>query len=457
MMFNSIKPVRKLYQYFHSRTDIVLRSVLKNSGWAATGQAVNSFVLLVETLLLARFLSIEIFGVLIVLVSTTELIFGLLDFRTGEAVIKFLPELKQNRGKRAVSSFLHLVILIDGAVSAIGLFIIIALSFFFVELIGLPPQYASLLIILGIGKALETMVRSVGSYLRVTGLFPLSIKLGIVSMLSRLVIVFIVLMIAPHISVISWAIVLSNSMFFILMLSAAIISFHSLNLHPLTEPIMFNTAERKSITTFLLSINFAGTLRALSKKLDVIIIAVLSSTGVVALYKVAARIACTLLLFSDPLLIAVFPEMSKLHSRNASSQLRKILITLTKSLTLLAAFLVFILVFFGEEILRMLAGAKYAEAHLISVIMIIGTSFTMIFFWARPLLLVYGKASKLVLIAIVGVIIQFGCLYMLVPKWGAQGAGLAFALYYFTITSLFLYLLFKSGDIPVLKRQTEYV
>lgn len=427
--------------------------MLKNSGWAATGQAVNAIVTFVETILLARFLSVKMFGMLIVIVSTAELIFGILDFRTGEAVIKYLPELKHSKGNYEINSLLRLVFLIDGIISAFGFIIIIILNSFFIHWIPFPSEYAYLLIILGGGLALKAMVRSVGSYLRVTGSFSLSIKLGIVSIILRFVIICVTVIIAPEISTASWAIAISNAVFFVLMLWAAILSFRHLNINPLSGAIKFDNAERKSIMKFLLSTNLAGTVRMLSTKLDVIVIATLSSTGIVALYKVAVRIAGILLLFSDPLLVAIYPEMSQLYAAKAISKLRKMVKTLTKILAIFAVLYFIIFAIFGKWILGTLINTQYLAVQPIALVMLLGTSFAMIFFWTRPLLLVYEMASKLILVAIIALAIQFGCLYMLLPVLGAQGAGLALALNYFTTVILYLYLLLRKSKFVPFKRR----
>ncbi|MGH7450810.1 MAG: lipopolysaccharide biosynthesis protein [bacterium] len=450
-------PINKIYQHIRARSDVVLRSVLKNSGWAATGQAVSAVVALGETILLARFLSIEMFGVFIVLASTTELIFGLLDFRTGEAVIKFLPELRQSRGIDAVSAFLRLVFMVDGVVAVAGFIIIITFGYFILQWLALPTQYRFLLVILGGGVALKTVVRSVGSYLRVAGSFSLSIKLGMVSMVFRLILLTIAVIIAPEIPTVSLAIALSDGVFFALLLTAAIVSFHSLNLHPWRVPISLIARERKAMATFLLSTNLAGTFRILSTKLDVIVIAALSSPAVVALYKVATRIAGTLMLFSDPLLVAVYPEMSQLHAKKAIAQLNKIVTVLTKILAIFAALLIIFFALFGKWMLGTLAGMQYVNAQPVALIMLIGTSLSMIFFWARPLLLVYGMASKVVLVALVALVVQFGCLFLMVPVMGVEGAGVALALYYFIMVSLFIYLLLRNVKFASVNEQPRYV
>lgn len=396
--------------------------------------------MLIETLLLARFLPLKTFGTLMVLVSVTELIYGILDFRTGEAVVKFLPELEKKKGKRGTSDFLRHILLIDASVSALSLVIILFVSFFLFKWIHIPPQYTPLLIILGGGLALRGVVRSVGSYFRVSNLFPFSVKLGMISSLARFALILAAVLIAPGLTSVCWAFAISNSVFFLLSFSSLLFTFRRRGINPLSAPFHLEREERKSIIKFLFSINLSRTFKVLSTKLDVIFIAWLSSPAVVALYKVGARIASAVLLFSDPFTLAVYPEMSQLHSENKGHELKKILSSFSKFFASFSLVLIFCFSFFGKWIFRTLFGHLYADAHPVALVMLVGTSLAAVFFWIRPLLLVYGKADKLVIIWLVRITGQFTALFLLVPLMGAQGAGWAFTINYSLgiILSLFL-------------------
>ncbi|MGH7491093.1 MAG: lipopolysaccharide biosynthesis protein [bacterium] len=448
-------PFRNLCLDTLAGRDGVLHAVLTNGGWAVAGQAVHALVTLAETLLLARFLSMDMFGVFVILASTAELIFGALDFRTGEAVIKFVPELQRSRGHLAVSAFMRMLFLLDGTVAILGFAVIVFAGSFIMQWLALPTQYTIALAVLGGTVALKTMVRSIGSFLRVTNSFALSIKLGMAAMVLRLVVLTVTLVTAPAITTVSKAFACSESLFFALSIAAAVGSFRALDLNPLRPAGHLLTQERKSITNFLFSTNLAGAFRILSTKLDVIVIAGLSSPAVVALYKVSTRIAGALMLFSDPLLLAIYPQMAQLHAQNDNVRLTDLVILLAKIMAIIAALLIVLFACFGNWLLGTLAGARYVEVQPVTLVMLLGTSLSMIFFWARPLLLVYGMASKVVLVALVALIFQFVCLYVMVPTLGVQGAGLAFTLYYGMMVFLFLYFLLRRTGFVFFQAKTS--
>jgi O-antigen/teichoic acid export membrane protein len=279
--------------------------------------------------------------------------------------------------------------------------------------------------------------------------------LGVISSLLRLFLLSGAIIIQATIDIVTWAVVLSDFAFFGLMAVSAFYSFHTLQYHPFRTPIKVITQHGEPIRTFLISNNLAGTMRIISSKLDVIVIAALSSPAVVALYKVAARIAGTVIMFSDPLLLALYPEMSHLHASNSTQQLKRIVSSLTKTLTLLATSVVIGFVVFGNWVLNHIVGVQYTDAFSVVLIMFIGTSVAMIFFWARPLLLVSGVAGKLVLVGVASIVLQFVVLYFLVPTMGAKGAGIALTVHYLINISLLLYLVITSVEFLPLKNEIE--
>src|ERR1051326_3453413 len=152
----------RLRKSVRARTDSVLRSVLKNSGWAALGQAVAAGVGLVETIVLARYLSLNDFGVFVTITSAAELVYGLLDFRNNEAVIKFVPEISAAKGTKGVSAFLRLILVLDSLVSLFGFIIIALIGRFILSWVSLPEEYLTALFITASGLAVRSVVRSVG-------------------------------------------------------------------------------------------------------------------------------------------------------------------------------------------------------------------------------------------------------------------------------------------------------
>jgi len=427
-------------------SNTIFRSVLKNTGWAAVGQMVAAGVTFLETIILARFLSLTDFGILVTLTATAELVYGLLDFRSGEAVVKFVPEIRASGGKRAEAAFLKLISLIDLCVSVFGFLIIAAVGRRILSWAGLQNDYVFSLLIISFALAGRSTTRSFGSYFRICGRFNQATIVGSVALLARLILTIAVALLRPSLSAFVIASAFANLLYALSIGLAFVWAFQHDGLEWHNSPICLVRESRRSIATFLVSTNFAGTLKTLSTRLDTLIIAGLTAPGMVAIYKMAARLSGTLLLFSDPLLVAVYPEISHLHTNGQISVLRRLIRNMTLILAAFAAVLVGGFMATGSWILGVLAGPEYRPAYPVVLVMFLGSALAMIFFWARPLLLVRGYAYTLVWIHIIALVLQFVALYGLVPIMGALGAGLALALYSVVCVGLFLFVIVTRTD-----------
>src|SRR5207249_781688 len=116
------------------------------------------------------------------------------------------------------------------------------------------------------------------------------------------------------ISALSWAGALANLLYTAVIGVAFLLILRRNGLHLRKSPTKLIGDIRRPLTTFLISSNLVGTLRTLSTKMDTLVIVGLTSPAVGAIYKVSARLAGSLIVFSDPLLVAVYPELSHLQA-----------------------------------------------------------------------------------------------------------------------------------------------
>ncbi|MCA1706190.1 MAG: hypothetical protein LC808_24160, partial [Actinobacteria bacterium] len=82
----------------------VFQGLLKNSGWALAATAVTTAAGLLETVVLAHFLSPHGLGVFILLIAYPEAVQQLLDFRVRDGMTRYLAGfLAQGRRREAVA------------------------------------------------------------------------------------------------------------------------------------------------------------------------------------------------------------------------------------------------------------------------------------------------------------------------------------------------------------------
>ncbi len=440
---NSFNPIRS---WVRSKTNKFLRTVIKNGGLAAGAQVVQVLASILETVLLARFLHIDVFGIVLILVSTTELGFGLIDFRSGEAMVKFLPELRQREEKRAVSAFVRLVLLMDIFVAMAGLALIIMLRFSIFRWVGITGDYTLVLLVLAVGTGFKTGVRSFGSYLRVSGQFPLSIKLGMAVSVFRIVLILLLLLLWPGVFSVALGISVSETVGALAIAAVTFSYFRREGLRLARPEYHLAPLERRGIIRFMLHNNLAGTVRIFSTKVDVLLLAALSSTTIVALYKVAGRFATIPLMFSDPLLLAIYPEISILHSNKQTKDLQRIFRFFTLALCLLALIQLGGFSVIGHWLISGMMTRSYTASYPAALIMMSGTAVAMVFFWTRPMLLVNNRSFQLLIVSIIALILQIASLYILIPVFGLIGAGISFFINYSTTVFMYLFLIYHDWN-----------
>ena len=437
--------VSRLQSSLKSRTDAVSRSLLKNSGWAAAGQLLSAAVSFGETIVLARYFSLTDFGAFVTMASVADLINSLLEFRSGEAVIKFIPELRASKGIPGTLAFLKLIFILDAIVALVAFTIIVTFGRMILGWVSLQTVYFPALLIISVGFATRGIVGTIEAYFRICGRFDQAAKLYSISLLTRLALLVVVGLLVPTLPAVSWAAAGADLIYFVLMGGTLLFVLRRNGLNYASAELRLIKDIRRPLTTFLLSTNLIYSVRTLSSKLDTLLIAGLTSPAVVAIYKLSARFALILVVLSDPLSIAIFPELSHLNAGGRIMQMRKVILTFTLSLTAFAVVLVGGFAVAGHWILKTFVGPQYDSAYSVVLVMFLGSGAAMIFFWVRPLLMVRGKAHVVASITTVALLVQVGGLYLLLPSMGAFGAGMVFALNCgFTIVS-FLFVFFVSG------------
>lgn len=404
--------------------DEASRRLLGHISWASAGQGVAALSVLVETFLFTNALSLQGFGRLMLLIAASELVFGLLDCRSGEAVIKFLPEMEEGDDPNAPAALLRFILSVDGCIALIGIALTV-LGFPLLTLWqpSLAPFFPLVLILIG-GHALKAVVRSCGSYFRVTDQFAFSVKLGVLHVALRLIILTVVLQYNQALASLCWALFSADAIFFVLIGGAFVRSLRRREINLLrAKPL--SAHQRKAVWNFFLYINLASTLLLIGRKVDVLVVGALAGPDVVALYKVAFRVAGLPLILSGTLLIAAYPEMSRLYSRGQRLVLRNLILKATAVMACVALASIIGFALIGKWALALVAGDAYVAAYGTVLVMLTGTLFGTTFFWAHPFLLLFNRNRYIAFSALTGLAVQFLLLALLVTNYGALGGGLA--------------------------------
>ena len=401
---------------------------MRNSAWAVASSAVIAFAIFVETIILARYLEPEEFGVLLLAIAYPEAVQQLLDFRIKDATTKYLSEfLAHDRPAHAIA-LVKLLWIIDVAVGAIALLIVLATAGVATGLFVDDPDASRLMTIYAIGMFFACVDSASGSVLRVMDRFGLAFAAGTSGIAGRLALVALVVVLGGGLEALVWARVGGEILLALLQGGATLMVLRPLLRHRRAAPISLLGERRREIRDFLFHTNLTGVARMASGKLDTLLVGALASPAIVSFYKLGLQFGRVPAVLTDALQVALFPSFARDF---AKARMRQIRDTARTASFLMAGLMLPVLLVggvFGEELIAAIAGDSFRAAGTPMFLCLLGITPIAVFFWVPPLLLTTGHSGVLLRTVIAGTVVQLIALVALVPGLEASGAALAFAL-----------------------------
>ncbi len=159
-------------------------------------------------------------------------------------------------------------------------------------------------------------------------------------------------------------------------------------------------------------------------------VAVLSSVvglEVVGAYRVAKNLMGTLWMLGDPFLAMVLPEISKKVSEGKKMELRGFLRSLTLLLGLAAVVICVCAYLIFPLVIKWFFGVDFQAAITMFYFMGWALLVWLPFLWIHPLVLACGRPQVSLRAGIAGAVLSCMLYLAMVPRFGANGAALAFA------------------------------
>ena len=403
-----------------------MRKLGGRSGWTMGNQVVTTIVVFGETIILARHLGSEGFGVFLLIVAFPEAVLQVLDLRVKDAMNRYMGEAFELDDRPRAVALLKLFWSLDVLVGLLCLGIVAALSVPMTELLIGDSEHADLMIVYSLGLLLGTLDSAGGTVLRLLDRFRLAFIAGSIGNLSRLGLVALaVYALDGELGTVVWARVAAEVVLTALIAGASLVLLQRMLWKDRRTPTATLREERREILGFLMSTNLTATLKMATTKLDTMLIGVFATPATVALYRVALQFARGPLLLSDALYSAVFPTFARAAAGGRQKEINNIARSSTALMcvTLLPGAVVAMI--FGEKLIRLVGGEGFSGAGLVFALGLVGVLPYALFFWMRPLILTAGHARFLLRAQTIGTVVQLLGILALVPPFGAEGAALS--------------------------------
>lgn len=412
----------------------------RSTYWLGSSSVVNGLLGAVASALLARTLGIDNFGTYTLLLTLVNLLADLSDLGLGSALVRFGAE-HLGRGDRdsfgnVLAAILRWKLLLSGVIlgSAV-LFLrpLLALlfshvderigSYFFIALLTSMLSIAAAVfppIFQAFGDfragALTSLARSVSRILLIAGTVTTLGKIPVTTAL--------------------WIEAASVLAFLIAGYLASPVKRLGLSVDPALFREMF--AFTRWVSLYQL-INLLGT------KLDVFIVGGLADARTLGLYGAAAKVSGLVIAVTNAYYTVLLTNVS------AASSLPEALARRARQARLISAGLaaaMLILAMFAPLVIRLLFGPEFAESGRVLQIMCIGLIFTVLGYPPGAILFAEKRTGVFPIMAALSAVGMIAGNYLLLPRFGASGAAMAFSLSAFLAwaTATVAFVLFRRAN-----------
>lgn len=402
-----------------------LRNVIRNSSILAIERVVFGFVGLLAYTIAVRVLTLEEFGIVLLLQTYVRFVAGLTMVQSWKAVLTFgqkIIDQGDNERFRRLTGFL---IRLDTCAVLVALAVAFLLMGPMARFLGWPadvvaiaPYYTLILIV----TVPSTPIGLLRLYDKVTAI---AARHAINSTIRLIGAVWVYLADGGIVDLaIVWGLAAG--------LSALFVYVEALRQCWIKDlwPRLFGGFETASLGIanlwrFIGVTNLSAFLENAVGHVSVLFIGGAIGATEVALYSIARQITGTLSKASSILSPVIFPEISRLEARGERSSLIKLLSRMIFYSAIFLSSVVVVLAVFGPHILQIVFGDKAVAAQNFMVISGLATCVAALGFSFEPVLLSFQKENKLLHTLIISLLIYGVALTILMKPLGLIGVGIA--------------------------------
>ncbi len=429
---------RRVLSWFR---DDVFRRLFVNAGKLLSANVVAAVLGLATTVLTARALGPEKYGVL-ALVLVYELTIGkLVTFNAWQAVIKFGSDALAKKDMHGLRQLIKFGFCLDFGSAIVGTVLAMVLAGPVISLLGWSESLRPLLVLYSVLILFSLGGTPVG-ILRLFDRFDLLSYAAILSAVIRLVGVLWCLMTRQSLFGFVLVYLVTGIVGQLYQLGASLWVLRSRAIcSVIKEPLRGVCSRFGGIWDYVWTTNLNSTIRMLSREADELIIAALTTPAALGVFKVAKQCSQVLPRLVDPLYQSIYPELTRLWAEDQKRAFR-VLIKRTTSIVGVVAvigWLAFVLV--GQRLIVWTVGPEYYQAYLVTVIYLLGSVIALFGFSLQPAMLAIGLPRNSFKAQIIATTIYLIILFPSVRYFGITGASLAYVVYYVSWPLLMMYYL----------------
>ena len=404
------------------------KTIFKNMSWLMVSQIIASICAFVWTILIARYLGVNEYGILGFAISITTILSLTLDLGIGTYIVRHIAT-NYDSAPKHLGNMIPLKIIFS-----IG-------SFFLMLIILIIMKSDELTITITLLFTIEMMFKSyVGLFNGVFQAFEKGEYQGIGNIILNLILLaFILISIFTNLGIygISFSYILAN-------LITLFYTSYVLNKHVTKPKLELDKKFCKKI--ILLSLPFAvtGILSSIYYSIDAVMLNYLVGNYATGIYNATYKLISVLTLFYSIYTAVIFPIMSKFFKNDK----KLLVISFEKSVKYLMLIMIPLAIgtiFYSSDIIQLIYGHEYDEAS--SVLSILIWTVCLLFVSGAGNVLLNASHKERVVTKIYGIAALFNVIlnFIMIPYLSYKGAAITTVLSDLLIVIIQVYIIYKLG------------
>ena len=402
------------------------QNALKNSMYNFIGFLLPIIVIIFITPIIISHWGVKDYGVYIFL-NTIVTFLGLLDLGVSTAnskhIIEYYSKKQDDKLKKLIYSMNSVYLIMAFVYLSISISIGFIIQTFFISRVGLGENnYLLIFFIVGLTSFSGSLFSNFGNILVTIQRYDLAIKISMFFMiLSNACMLLIVLLgygLVPVLIVQLFLVILSSLTYFVV----------AKNVFPVMQ-LKYAWVKEEIINNykFGLSVAFNNLANSSLVHFDKLLVPIFLGNAQLTYYSVPGSIATKISNISANFATLLFPITVNLHSLNQIDKIKRVYIRSMRLIIILSAAISFPIIFMASKILLYWLGGDFvAQSTNVLIILVMTNFFLALFSPISNLLMAMGKMKFLTTGSVIMAIINIIALLILLPRYGINGAAIAY-------------------------------
>jgi len=406
----------------------IRKNLFLNASWVFGGNSVSAVFAAIEPIVLARILGVSDFGLLALIVAYVDFLNNFFDVRVWETATKYIGTFWEKRDYGRTRSMVKLSYMVDITTGILAFAIAVLTANIANRYLIHSSQAYTLILIYSISLLIDTANSTSDSILRVFNKFKKIAFISSFQTFFRVAFVCLVLFMGLGIKGVLFTYVAASFLGFAVRIWTVSRTLNEFKLNGWWRAKMGLIRDQwKEITWFLTNTSFTGTLKMGNENfLGILALGYFSGKDAAAYYKIARSVVKLMTRFSEPLHLAIYPELVRISKSEGLTDFISLIKYSLKTLLKFTIPLSIIILILAEQLINIFFGKDYLAATNTLRVITMAILISQLSFWINSALLAIGKPGLRTVLDIITTITYVGLLFMLVPRFSYLGAGFAF-------------------------------